>query len=926
MAKQPDGISSVMSLPRGGGALQAIGEKFSPDLFTGTGNFTIPLAVPSGRNGFQPELNLIYSAGTGNGPFGLGWALSVPGVSRKTSKGIPVYDDNKDVFILSGAEDLVPTEVADPRTGYRPRTEGLFARINHYRDGSNDYWKVESKDGLVSLYGTSQPANAPQDWQDPSVIADPNKKSKIFAWKLTETRDPFGNRIVYEYGRDKGDPPNRPWDQLYLKRIRYIDYKAVDGTEQFLASVSFLYEDKDRPDPFSDYRAGFEIRTRKRCKRIDIQTRADKEHLVRSYEFIYLDQRNELTDINKRLPLNRASLLSQLKVTGKDGDQTEELPPLEFGYSQFEPKGREFFPLSGQLPARSLAEASMELVDIFGNGLPDIIEMNQTVRYWRNLGGGRFDLPRPMRDAPAGLSLSDVGVQLIDADGDGRIDLLATVNGLSGYYPLEYTGEWDRRSFQRYRTAPSFNLEDPEVRLVDLTGDGVTDAIRSGTSMECYFNDPSEGWNDTRRVERKALVAFPNVNFSDSRVKWADMSGDGLRDIVLVYDGNVEYWPNLGHGSWARRIHMTNSPRFPYGYDPKRILVGDVDGDGLADLVYVDNRKVLLWINQGGNTWSDAIEIDGTPPVTDMDAVRLVDLLGTGISGVLWSKDAVTPASENYYFLDFTGGTKPYLLNEMDNHMGALTRVEYRPSTEYYLQDQKRLETRWKTSLPFPVQVVAAVEVVDTISKGELTTEYSYHHGYWDGGEREFRGFGRVDQRDTEAFERYNATVLHPMDTFNAVSQKFFSPPIESRTWFHLGSVGDETGDWQETDFSGEYWSEHAQMLDRPPAMIAFIKELPRRVKRNALRALRGRILRTELYALDSTARDDRPYTITEYLHGVTALPVTKNWPDIPAEWQKDVFFPHTLSQRVTQWERGNDPMTQFSFTEDYDDYGQPQK
>src|SRR5256885_11455664 len=98
----------VISLPKGGGALQGIGEKFSPDLFTGTGNFTVPIALPPGRNGFQPELNLVYSTGNGNGPFGLGWGLSIPGVSRKTTKGVPRYDDSGDVFILSGAEDLVP--------------------------------------------------------------------------------------------------------------------------------------------------------------------------------------------------------------------------------------------------------------------------------------------------------------------------------------------------------------------------------------------------------------------------------------------------------------------------------------------------------------------------------------------------------------------------------------------------------------------------------------------------------------------------------------------------------------------------------------------------------------------------------------------------------------------------------------------------
>jgi hypothetical protein len=73
--------SSRIALPKGGGAVHAIGEKFSPDLFTGTGNFTVPIALPAGRNGFQPQLNLVYSTGNGNGPFGLGWALSVPGVS-----------------------------------------------------------------------------------------------------------------------------------------------------------------------------------------------------------------------------------------------------------------------------------------------------------------------------------------------------------------------------------------------------------------------------------------------------------------------------------------------------------------------------------------------------------------------------------------------------------------------------------------------------------------------------------------------------------------------------------------------------------------------------------------------------------------------------------------------------------------------------
>jgi len=143
---------SIISAPQGGGALSGIGETFAPDLQTGTGNFAVPLSLPLGRNGLQPQLTLQYSTGNGNGPFGFGWGLSIPGVCRKVSAGIPTYDDTADTFLLSGAEDLVPVPGGPPMaTRYRPRTEGLFALIDHFRDAqsSSNYWKVQSKDGLV---------------------------------------------------------------------------------------------------------------------------------------------------------------------------------------------------------------------------------------------------------------------------------------------------------------------------------------------------------------------------------------------------------------------------------------------------------------------------------------------------------------------------------------------------------------------------------------------------------------------------------------------------------------------------------------------------------------------------------------------------------------------------------------------------------
>ena len=283
----------------------------------------------------------------------------------------------------------------------------------------------------------------------------------------------------------------------------------------------------------------------------------------------------------------------------------------------------------------------------------------------------------------------------------------------------------------------------------------------------------------------------------------------------------------------------------------------------------MDDTRVTLWINQSGNRWSDPVEIQGTPGVSDVDAVRLVDVLGTGISGVLWSANANGQSQANMFFLDFSGATKPYLLNEVDNHMGAITRIDYAPSTRFYLEDEKQSETRWKTPLPFPMQVVSCVEVIDAISGGKLTTEYSYHHGYWDGAEREFRGFGRVDQRDTEVFERYHEQGLHLNGTFESVDEALFSPPTETRTWFHQGPIGDEFGDWEEVDYSNEYWPGDPQVFERPSAITDFLMNLPRRAKRDALRTLHGSVLRTELYALDGSPRQNRPYTVTEFLQGI---------------------------------------------------------
>ncbi len=911
--------SQVLPLPSGGGALKGIGETFAPDPFTGTGHLSVPIDLPPGRNGFRPQLRLEYSTGNGNGPFGVGWQLGLPGVTRKTAKGVPHYRDRatdqaqRDTFLLSGAEDLVQVAAAGAVERFRPRTEGMFARIERDRSPGSDLWRVRARDGQVSLYGTPAAAG-----QDAAVLADPADPARVFEWRISATTDPFGNRIEYEYLRDTS-PGQSGWAQLYPSRVRYADHDDGGG-RRFLVSVSFTYE--ERPDPFSDCRAGFEIRTRLRCRRIEVRIHAGPDLMVRTYELGYLHDPAG----------NGASFLGRIQVTGHDGAAREELPPLEFGYTAFEPGRARFQPLTcdgGELPVDSLASRNLELVAMRGNGLPDLVQLDGAARFWSNLGAGRFAAAETMPEVPADVRLADPGVQIGDLNGDGRADLLTQDRG--GYFPLAFQGHWSAQGFVRYDHLPSVDLDAPDVRLVDLDGDGVVDALRTGAQpgFELFFNHPTAGWE---RVEtRPPLAERPGLSLADPRVKLADLNGDGLQDLVLVEPGRVDYWPYLGHGRWGRRVTMDPAPAGlpPLGetFEPGRVMFGDVDGDGLDDLVYVEPRRVTVWINQSGNGWSEPIRLDDTPLAADLDGVRLADVLGGGTAGVLWSTVPAGPDASGLHHLDLTGGIKPYLLDRVDNHMGAVTRIRCVPSTTFYLADAERPATSWATPLPFPVQVVERVEVIDQLSGGKLTTTYRYAHGYWDGAEREFRGFARVEQLDSELFEEFHSPGLHGGSArFQPVPARRFSPPVLTRTWFHPGPVGDAiadpSGGRQEADLSGEYWPGDAPALARPRATVQLLASLPAAHRADAIRALRGQAVRTELYALDGSEHEDRPFTVTETQFGILEVsqPAAGDAP------RPRVFFAHPDAQRTTSWERGSDPMTQFTFTGDYDRYGQARR
>ncbi|MBI5493518.1 MAG: VCBS repeat-containing protein [Deltaproteobacteria bacterium] len=718
-----------LKLPAGPGSLEGVGENAEPNLSMGLMSYGVPVRVPEGYPGMTPSLRLAYSSGSGSSVAGIGWSLGTPTIERMTSKGLPRYA-RTDAFAVDGSEELV--RVAADGT-YRARHEGGFVRymwVDAAADGREGYWKAEYPDGRVAYFG----ADAAGVLQDHARVTGPEG---TFRYHLVEWVDPHGHHTRFEYVKDGS--------VSLLRNVLWVAQQ--DGAWRYRATLS--YEARD--DHLADGKPGFETRLTRRLADIRIYSR---DVLIRRYHLAYE-------------PDATAGGFTRLASVTQFAADDATAYPVNFSFSYTpafaacdtatcQPR---VSTLQGSV-GPGLVSGTADLVDMNGDALPDVLETeggSHRVAVNQYAGGEHHWDPAGSTIGTS-ASLGADGIQLVDMDGDGLVDLVDAEGDRILYGKGD--GSW------REVTGVATQLPDmggaSNFRFFDFDNDKRMDVLYAdGAATYALLNDGSGHWDTTATQGDDAgglYVTTLEAGFQTG-LQLADLNGDGMQDaIISTAGGAVTYRLYLGRGRWTREaIEM---PGLTAAWSSGARFV-DVNGDSLSDALLVLPGEVHVALNRNGRAFAPPVVISnpvgGSIPVDPSLVLRLADLNASGSTDVAW-----VDASGTVTFLDLVP-ERAHLLRTIRNGIGKNIAIRY-GSTVGHLARDLAAGAPWVTRLPNPVLTVDGMDTWDSLSGVHQVQSFRYHDGYWDGEEKQFRGFARVDAETPGDASVEDALVSHVFD------------------------------------------------------------------------------------------------------------------------------------------------------------------
>ncbi|MFH1017963.1 MAG: RHS repeat-associated core domain-containing protein [Pseudomonadota bacterium] len=758
---------------------------------------SIPIAVPA-YHGIEPGLALSYSSAAGNGFVGVGWTLSgFPFIERRGENKFagPTYS-SADTYLLGGTELLPCTSIAEcsltagsqlptaanPGGYYHTKIES-FQRILF--DTSNDRWILTSKNAVQSVYGGT---------------ARFVSSSGIFRWLLSSVTNLRNQTATYTW-----ECGTSPAYTCYPKSVNY-------GAGHFTVD---LIRESGRPDAVSFGLGGNALEVGLVAERLKtIQVKVDGT-LLRKYQLTYRSD-----------GVSSRSLLEQITQYGTNG--TTPLPAVSFEYTSDaltlrnqastvpagvacnDPEGQSLLPvLTGQFNDDTCTDF---LWDDYSNP--------PGPKVWLAKCDGSGQFVGFYKTAPTGWVSDPARWKFGDFNGDGMTDVMVIPYSISDTSPVTFQvylakGDGMFRGPYPGPTRTVHYLDDwprkidlASIMVGDFNGDGADDLI----TFECqgfpcangtpnvYFSNPTVDPVQFNPPVNSAYLtgpfhgrpSYPETLADLSRVKLADVNGDGVTDVLMIQGVNTNeataaymtlYLAMGGGQFWSTGI----APKVPFSYDSyqagagvksdERVRIADVNGDGFADVTYIGNafgtRRTEIYLSNGRNRFM-------TPPITtgptlDLSAgqdVALGDFNGDGrtdlgyippsgspsiylSTGYLsFGRTVQAPAGGSCHWVgDFNGdgktdiavsagtyvafnvatGGPADLLRRIGNGYGAVEQIAYRPSSEI------------ATNSPgLPIRALVESRSVWDGRGPAAVTGYEYDGGVYERSEKNFQGFEKV--------------------------------------------------------------------------------------------------------------------------------------------------------------------------------------
>lgn len=664
---------------------------------TGQARYSMPIDVPPGTANIIPALSIIYdssSSNTRNGMLGTGFSLEgLTAITRcpsnKTQNGSihGVDFSDQDRFCLAG-EQLVAIKgnYGADGTEYRTYTDSKVKVISYGNQGNGPAnFKVWTKEGKIAEYGLTT---------DSQVKAQ--GKTTVSLWGLNRVQDKSGNYLDIHYFKDEESGSFYPIEINYTgnKKAELLPYN----------SVKFIYE--ERPDTKITYQAGSKITTDKRLKAIRAYQSAN---LVYDYRLTYETSKNTF----------RSRITNIQKCTSKDIC----LPSTKFEWQTNEDGWIE--DPNFVLPTESLIDGKDDgtrLLDVNGDGLPDILEggNKKPRKTWLNTGKGWIESKNFILPINIVENDKELGVRILDINGDGLPDVVEGEDKSLHRVWLNTGKDWIHDKNSKLPVDILVDGKDDGVKFLDLTGNGFLDIVKvipadetkwEGAKNESankfdfiYTFDQAEkqgkfirnqrGWTIIYDVEEAAFIyrgsllnpsRKPYATWINKKDTWIeesrldvphsvariapygrgitflDLDGDGLIDLVsgaaigenkppldtipsLSTDGDEQRktWMNLGENNWRESefilpINMLHNGRY------KGLKFTDINGDGLPDIIqrHIDKenneKKHNVWINTG-NSWSENSNF--IPPINFAEngqnvGVEILDINGDGLPDIV---------------------------------------------------------------------------------------------------------------------------------------------------------------------------------------------------------------------------------------------------------------------------------------------------